>query len=449
MSAKLFPVRIVPLLMVLVMTACSAVMPAGVPAGATGDQAAGGNREISILSWNITPELDKVLEDQATKFEELNPGTSVNVTLVPFDQFNTKLSLMVASGAPPDLSAMPGDIMAYAKDGLVLPLDDYIAGDPVLSDPEKSRVDAYDLVRFDGEHVAVSQYGPLCGMQLYYNQDLFDAAGVDYPNENWTWDDFVAAAQKLTITDGDQTTQWGADLGYLMGWDGGWDVLAWSNGAEILDTNFQPDNIHLEDPKVVAALQWMQDLVYTHKVAPAPGQQQALNDAGGPLLSGKVAMVVDGCWMLSAYKGGNFKLGMSDIPQGSAGRANTMWYAAQLVLYEKSQNKDLAWEFARWLAVDKTANEMTAAAGQNCGAPIVREFDELYSTAWKDVPGGEACVTSLDNAHYGAIYATNWSEIWDTVIAPEWDKFNQGSITAQQFVDTVDPKVDEMLKAQD
>ncbi len=449
-SVKLSAVLVVTLLMGLVLSACTAVAPSGGAAGqaAGASQPAGGSQEISILAWNITPELDKVLQDQAAKFEELHPGTSINITLVPFDQFNTKLSLMVASGAPPDLSAMPSDIMAYAKDGIVLPLDDYIAADPTLSDPQKSRVDAYDLVRFDGEHVAVSQYGPLCGMQLYYNQDLFDAAGVEYPNENWTWDDFAAAAKKLTIMDGDQTTQWGADLGYLVGWDGGWDVRAWSDGANVLDTNFQPDNIHLEDPKVVAALQWLQDLVYTDKVAPAPDQQQALNDAGGPLLSGKVAMVIDGCWMLSAYKGGNFKLGMSVIPQGSAGRANAMWYAAQLVLYEKSKNKDLAWEFARWLAVDKTANEMTAGTGQNCGAPIVREFDDLYSTAWKDVPGGEACVTSLDNAHYGAIYATNWSEIWDTVIAPEWDKFTHGSITAQQFVDTVDPKVDEMLKNQ-
>ncbi|MFN8444863.1 MAG: sugar ABC transporter substrate-binding protein [Caldilineaceae bacterium] len=431
------------LLSLLLLAACTPVAPSAAPAG---EGATGG--EISLLAWTISPEMDKALQDQAAKFSETHPGSKVNVTLVPYDQFNTKLTLMLSSGEPPDLSAMPSDIMAYAKDGQVIALDDLIAADPTLSDPAKSRTDAYDLVRFDGQHIAVSQYGPLCGMQLYYNKDLFDKAGVAYPSDAWTWDDFLAAAKQLTVREGDQASQWGVDLGYLLGWDGGWDVLAWSNGAKLLDTNFQPQEIHLEDPNAVAGLQYLQDLVYKDKVAPSPAERDALSQAGGAFLSGKVAMIIDGCWMLSSYKGGDFALGMSVIPQGSAGRANAMWYAAQLVIYKESKHQDLAWEFAKWLAVDEEANKMMAATGQNCGAPIVRQFDDLYNAAWKDVTGGEACVKSLDNAHYGSIYATNWQEIWDTVISPEWDKFLNGSITAQQFVDTVDPKVDEMLKKQ-
>ncbi len=434
------------LVVALLLAACAPVAPSASPAGAGGDAAISG--EIGLLAWTISPEMDKALQDQAAKFSETHPGSTVNVTLVPFEEFNTKLTLMISSGEPPDLSAMPSNIMAYAQEGQVIALDDLIAADPILSDPAKSRTDAYDLVRFDGQHVAVSQYGPLCGMQLYYNQDMFDAAGVEYPNDSWTWDDFLGAAQKLTVREGDQASQWGVDLGYLLGWDGGWNVLAWSNGAKLLNTNFKPQEILLEDPKAVAGLQYLQDLVFTHKVAPSAAERDALSQAGGAFLSGKVAMIIDGCWMLSSYKDGDFKLGMSVIPQGSAGRANAMWYAAQLVLYKDGKNQALAWEFAKWLATDEAANTMMAATGQSCGAPIVRQFDDLYSAAWKDVPGGEACVKSLDNAHYGSIYASNWQEIWDTVIAPEWDKFINGSITAQEFVDSVDPKVDEMLKQQ-
>jgi len=430
-------------LVTLCLASCA---PVAAPGANKGSEAVGG--EINLLAWNISPELDKALQDQAAKFGETHPGSKVNVTLVPYDEFNTKLTLMLSSGTPPDVSAMPSDIMGYAKEGKVIALDDLIAADPTLSDPAKSRTDAYDLVRFDGHHIAVAQYGPLCGMQLYYNKDLFDKAGVGYPTDAWTWDDFLAAAKKLTVRDGDKASQWGVDLGYLLGWDGGWDVLAWSNGAKLLDTNFQPQELHLEDPKAVAALQYLQDLVYKDKVAPTTADSDALKQAGGPFLSGKVAMVIDGCWMLSSYKGGKFKLGMSLIPKGSAGRANAMWYAAQLVIYKDSKNQKLAWEFAKWLALDETANKMMASTGQNCGAPIVRQFDDLYSAAWKDVPGGDACVKSLDDAHYGSIYATNWQEIWDTVISPEWDKFRNGSITAQQFVDAVDPKVDAMLKKQ-
>ncbi len=398
--------------------------------------------EISVLLWNITPEMDKVVQDQAAEFERTHPGTKINVTLVPADQFGTKLSLLLSSGAPPDLSAMPGDIMGYVQQGgIVVPLDEYYNADPVLSDPAKARTGAYDLVKYDRSHIYVAQYGPLCGMQLYYNKDIFDAAGVAYPNDDWTWDDFRAAAQKLTIRNGDEVTQWGCDLGFLVGWNGGWDPLVYSRGGKLYDTNFNPDKLTLNTPEVIEGLQWMQDLIYKDKVAPSPAVQSVLNQAGGPLLSGKVAMVVDGCWMLSAYKGGSFKLGMSLIPKGPKGRFQTMWYAAQLVMFEASKNKDLAWAFARWLAADKTANEMMASSGQNCGAPIVREFDDLYSAAWKDVPGGEACVKCLEDARDGSLWTPKWSEIWDTIINPEWEKFMNGTITASELVETIEPKI--------
>ncbi len=105
---KRFVTRV--LVIVLSLTACTPVAPAAATAGG----ATGG--EINLLAWNISPELDKALQDQTAKFAETHPGSKVNVTLVPYDQFNTKLTLMLTSGAPPDLSAMPSDIMAYAKE---------------------------------------------------------------------------------------------------------------------------------------------------------------------------------------------------------------------------------------------------------------------------------------------------------------------------------------------
>jgi multiple sugar transport system substrate-binding protein len=286
----------------------------------------------------------------------------------------------------------------------------------------------------------------LCSTQLYYNQDLFDKAGMPYPNENWTWDDFLAAAQKLTIKQGDETTQWGTDLGYLGGWDGGWQMLMWTRGGKVQDTNFNPDKLYLDAPEVIDALQWLQDLIYKHKVAPPPAVVSALQQAGGPFLSGKVAMVVDGCWMLSAYKGGSFKLGMTVIPKGPAGRFNPIWYAMTFVIPEASKNKPLAWEWARWLAVDQKANELQASTGQSCGAPIVRKYDDLYSAAWKDVPGGDACVKSLENTKFGQIYTPKWQEIWDTIIAPEWDKFMNGTVSAKDFSAAINDKVNQKLQ---
>jgi len=283
-------------------------------------------------------------------------------------------------------------------------------------------------------------------MQLYYNKDLFDKAGVPYPTDAWTWDDFRAAANKLTIRNGNDTTQWGADLGYLVGWDGGWQALATSFGAKIMDTNFSPSKINLDDPNVIAAWQYMQDLVFKDKVAPPPSVVKVLSQAGGPFQSGKVAMVPDGCWQLATYKTTKFKLGMSVLPKGKAARVHPIWYAGGYLIASASKHKDVAWEWLRWLAVDQKANELQASAGLNCGAPIVRKFDSLYAKAWSDVPGGDACVKSLDSSQYFQIYTPHWQEIWDSIISPEWDKFTNGKISAQDFSAAINDKVNQKLK---
>src|SRR5262249_13550804 len=146
-----------------------------------------------------------------------------------YSQIEQKLALLFASSQAPDVFFATGSILRYVQEGKVLPLDNYIKSDPTLTNPAKTRTWSYNMVKYDNKHIYATQNGSLCGMQLYYNRDLFDKAHVAYPNNNWTWQDFLTAAQKLTVHQGNDTTQWGADLGY-QGWDGGWESIAASNG---------------------------------------------------------------------------------------------------------------------------------------------------------------------------------------------------------------------------
>ena len=114
---------------------------------------------------------------------------------------------------------------------------------------------------------------------LYYNRDHFDALGLDYPDETWTWDDLAAVAQKLTIDfDKDGVTdQWGfvgLDYGHLAGIIGGrkWD-------ASERRSNFS-------SPEVVAAVRFCQDLIYKYRAHPPVTLR--LEDTG-PFSSSKTA----------------------------------------------------------------------------------------------------------------------------------------------------------------
>ncbi len=403
--------------------------------------------EIDFLIWQNSPAMDEIVLNKLPRlFEQTHPGTKINTTVLPYDQYGQKLALLMSAGTPPDLWQPAADYKRYVAEGKVLITDEYINNNPIISDPAQSRVDSYAFLKQDGQHYyGIPMWGTLCGMQIYYNKDLFDKAGVAYPDDTWTWDDFRAAAAKLTIRNGEETEQWGCDWGYLPGWDGGWAPLVWGYGGEVYDDFIDTKEVYFDSPEVVAAWQYMQDLIYKDKVAPPPSVSGALAQSGGsPFASGKVAMVVDGCWMMDPYMKAVPSLGMTVIPKGPKGRVNVVW-GTGLAISKDSDNPDLAAEYVLWADTDEEANKLLASAGQTCGAPVVRKYDQYYANSWASVPGGDACAQSLDNVRFCCVNNKNWSEAWDNVIGPEWDKFVNGKITAQEFADAVAGPANEIL----
>ena len=332
--------------------------------------------------------------------------------------------------------------MSYGIRTIRYPL---VAAPAALGNSEQVRSFWLEGGKIDGEHYyAIPTCGTLGGNILFYNAELFDKAGVAYPNENWTWDDFLSAAQALTIREGDETVQWGTAWGYLTAWDGGWWQLVWTRGGQVLDTNFNPKHMYLDSPEVIESWQWLQDLVYKWKVAPPPAVTDMLSQAGGDLQSGKVAMVINGVWMLEPYQNAVPKLGMTLIPKGPAGRGDIAWPTGAGI-FKASKNIPLAWTWLRWLCCDEEANKLYAQVGINCGAPFVRAFDKYYSSSWQNTPGGDACVKHLDAARMGGIISAKWGQIWTEVIAPEWDKFTAGKITAEELSAAINDRVNQML----
>jgi len=151
-----------------------------------------------------------------------------------------------------------------ARLGLLHDLQPYLASD--TSDFTPALLDAFRWQ--DGLYALPVGYDlPV----IYYDKSLFDVAAVPYPQEGWTWQDFLTTAQKLTVRQGEQVIQYGyADLSAMAPV-----AFVYQHGGALTSSD-EGDTLlpvpSLNDPRTAEALQWYIDLALYHGVMPNPAQ---------------------------------------------------------------------------------------------------------------------------------------------------------------------------------
>jgi multiple sugar transport system substrate-binding protein len=168
-------------------------------------------------------------------FQEAYPGLKVNLGLLPGGQdYFEKLNTLLAAGSPPDVFDMwEGYVQPYASRGALLNLDPFFEDDEFVSLDDLIPT-AREAGSWKGNVYAFGS-GVMPGpASLYYNPDHFDAAGMRYPNSDWTWDEMRTAAKQLTLdTNGDgEPEQWGLTF---ENWFVTWLYWIWSNGGDVFN----------------------------------------------------------------------------------------------------------------------------------------------------------------------------------------------------------------------
>jgi multiple sugar transport system substrate-binding protein len=254
----------------------------------TGCSAAGGGDEDVTLTYQIwdAPQ-EEATQAMIDAFEADHPGVDIQLSVVPWAEYWTKLQTTATSGSAPDIFWMnTPSLPKYAAGGVLLPLDDLDGFDASAFAPA-----AVSSATFDGTLYGVPK--DIDALALWYNKAIFAAAGVDEPTNDWTWDDMVQAAQKLTAGEvygipalsGDQLSYYNTipqSGGYVISEDG--------------------TTSGYDDPKTIAGIQAWVDLIHEYKVSPTL-QQMTDNDPTQLFQSGKLAMTYAGSWMIPVFTG--------------------------------------------------------------------------------------------------------------------------------------------------
>lgn len=151
----------------------------------------GEKKEVVIWDYFETVAQKQMMAELIDGFNASQDEYEASHVYVPFADYEKQLTLGVASGELPDLVIMDGCGMAsFISMGLFGDISDAdINWDEYMAGPMESTM-------LDGKHYGIP-FATNC-TALFYNKDLFDAAGIDYPDENTTWDEFHEMAKALT-----------------------------------------------------------------------------------------------------------------------------------------------------------------------------------------------------------------------------------------------------------
>ena len=129
----------------------------------------------------------------------------------------------------------------------------------------------------DPETLEYRQYCYPCNYTttcIYYNKDLFDQYGMDYPSKDLTWEEYIDIGQKLTIREEGETVPTlfaGAGMPLMIG--------VWCKGGRLI--NKEGTRCLLGEPRAIAGMQFRHDLYYKYHVEPTPTQKASMTGQGG------------------------------------------------------------------------------------------------------------------------------------------------------------------------
>jgi multiple sugar transport system substrate-binding protein len=309
----------------------SAASPAD-SAGAPGQSAEASAAPVggTLTVWAMGNE-GVLLGTMAEAFMAENPGTTVNVTPVDWGVAVDKLQTAIAGNQTPDVSQMGTDMMGqFAATGALEPV-------PATVDQSAFFEGAWNTNVVDGTVYGVPWYVET--RLLYYRTDIAEAAGITAPPA--TWDELKAAAQAMK---GEGGAEWGISLG-TKNWQE-YVPFLWSNGGQIMDDQ---GAFHLNSPEAVEALTFYNSF-FDEALTPTTVPEGF--DITPAFVAGTHPMFFSGPWhvgLITEAGGTDLEGNWALAPMPSKVSATSFVGGANLVVYEASENKDLAWKFVEFL----------------------------------------------------------------------------------------------------
>ncbi|MBL9051688.1 MAG: sugar ABC transporter substrate-binding protein [Tabrizicola sp.] len=354
------------------------------------------DKVLRFATWNTDPASIAINQAIATKFEEANPGVKVQIELYG-DGFDDKLTAAMGAGDAPDLMYM-WNFPAY-KDAL-LPIDDLVARDAAEMNLDDIPAGLMNISKIDGKTYAM----PIgfTTQVVFYNKDMFAAAGVAEPAAGWTWADLRAAAAKFRNA---ETKTYGFAVDAKPDpFD--FEQFFWSNGTKYISDDGKTLEGYMNSPEAAEVLDMFADMIKTEEAV-------ALNigdDTPGSSLfkAGQIAMFQSAMWSKTGIDESGINYGVAPLPAFGDKPVHSVIGASGLSISKDAKDVELAWSFVKFFstpeAVEMRTNDLpirTSVADKLglAADPITKPFFDMLAVSNRETNA------FLKNPNWGQIQA--------------------------------------------
>lgn len=408
------------------------VLLSGLVLGACGNGSDGeaGSGDVTI-TYSIWDKIQQPgMEAIAEAFEADNPGIDVKVEVTPWDQYWTKLEAGAKGDSMPDVFWMhSNEIAKYATGGVLMDLSETYANSEVTS-LDHFPEELVELYSADDAVYGIPKDYDTIG--LWYNKTLFDAAGVAYPNETWTWDTMLEAAQKLNDPDN-------GVYGILapLNRQEGYHNFIFQNGGYVLSDDKTESGFRLDE--TIEAVQWYADLSVKHGVSPTQSQF-AENTNLSFFQSGRGAMGFFGSWMTGEMANNDYTAANADVaPLPKGKQAATLFNGLANSVAASTENEEAALKFVEFLGTE----EAMRLQGENGAAiPAYEGTEESFVNAYSQF-NIQVYVDQMENAYIKpySVETARWEDVENSALMPVFD----GTTTVKDVAADIVAGVEEVL----
>ncbi|OUN00342.1 MAG: sugar ABC transporter substrate-binding protein [Paenibacillaceae bacterium ZCTH02-B3] len=318
---------------------------------------------VKFTNFSASGDNEKVLQQMKEEFERQNPHIKVDIETLPFNDYFTQMQTRVASGTAPDAYELNYEnFIAYAKKGVLLDLT------PLFGNFDTSALNknALEAFRADGK-----QYGlpaSFSNVVLFYNKDLFDQAGIDYPTSSWTWADVNAAAEKIRAL--------GKDIFGIYQPVQFWEFYKTvrQNGGGLMNDDMTAFTV--DRPENVETLQHLVDRILKTNVMPTEAQMAGMGD-WDLFKSGRLGMLVTGIWAFPDFASNITFNWDIEVEPGNKQKA-THFFSNGLVINKDSKVAEAAFEWVKFMSASREAAMIRVEAGWELPAVTYEDVQQKY-----------------------------------------------------------------------